>query len=470
MVTFHSVMTLCIPLLTLVNICIAQNITTTAEPTKEEGGFYSASTIEILILVGVIIGCPIFICILCKWQRNKTEKFTKSRQEQLDKITAGAMQRQEVQMVQANQKAAGQRGGFMMQTNGVPMHNQSPSQQPMIAHGEMQERSMQNPAAPINASNAKPIALIDAPSTPEAQPPPPAGPAPKDFDRRRTEQPRSKAMNTSKDAQRQKSNSVLHKKANGKFSSQGVPAPPSGPPPASPPPDKKDKDKSAPPSYNDHVKKKENRDYALDMLIQSPSAEHQPPPAWTNPAIKNKKKAPTFMKVQSVSGVGKVDMESALVLPDVLDDAGDEEPPEVIPRTKTFDAKTGAPIELELEVDDGNKKNRERIKTEDIERSLSIPDKDDNKDDNDGNISDSSSGEPLDMNDKNLLQIAHEQMESKPPPSLQTIFGRNVMNKDDDSESEDSLLKRQQAFEQGKEDMGPSSPPDKPESTFVLNV
>ena len=482
MLPYDSVMAICI-LSTFINIiplCLSQNTTTTNTPTTtEEAGFLSASTTEILILVAVIIGCPICILLLCKWQKNKTAKFTKSRQEHLDRITAGAMQRQQIQMAQAQQRAG------LMSTNGVPIHSQSPSQQPMIHHGEMNERHSQNPAQSINGTNARPLQLIaDAPSDdPDTfKPPPPAGPAPvpsraqsvqpvrnkgkrssiakqpKEFNRRQTEMVHGSkraiiAQNTSKDAQRQKSNSVLQRKANGQFSSKGVPAPPSEPPPASP--------KEAKPK----------RDVALDMLIQSPeqSPKHQPPPAWTtslNDKNKSKnKKAPNFMKVQSVSGVGnKVDMESALILPDVEDDVDDDAPPEAIPRTKTFDAKTGAPIEIELDaVVNGDNKNRERIKTEDIERSLSIPVDDDAK----GNMSDSSSGEPLDDNDKNLLQIAHQQMESKPPPSLQTIFGRKVINKDEESESEDSLLKRQQDFEQGKETEIAMS---KPESTFVLNV
>merc|ERR1719411_1062241 len=91
-------------------------------------------------------------------------------------------------------------------------------------------------------------------------------------------------------------------------------------------------------------------------------------------------------------------MESASVLPDIEDDV-DEPPPEQIPKAKTFDAITGAPIE-----------NEEEKKV-------------------------------------NLLQRAQSQM-AEPPPSLQTLFGRRVKSKDDpeSSDDDDSLFQRQRDF------------------------
>ena len=498
----HSVTTIWISLTTLLNLCLSQNTTTTSPSKEEEDDFYSASTVEILILVGVIVICPLIILAIRWWQKAKTNKFAKSRQERLDHITAGAMQRNEIQLAKQAQRVG-------MSTNGVPMHQQSPSQQPIIHHGEMQERHIQTPALPLTTSNAAPVQvqpnIIPAPSRvsmvnkPAAMSVPRAvslannigrgsminnkpkpNSKPKEFERRRTEivyksanaKARANAKPNAKSnaTQHQKSHSLLHRKANGQFSSQGVPAPPSGPPPNSP----KNKDVGA---------RKRDVDIALDMLIESPSNQPQSQPQTKPRPLQPRQPPPAWNKVQSVSGVVKKEVESAIILPDVENDVASS-PPQSIPRTKTFNALTGAPImELNEEEDkDAFKRNRDRIKTEDIERSISIPDnekqqkekeREEEKKADDGDISDSSSGESLDQNDRKLLQIAHQQMKSHPPPSLQTIFGRRVVSKDDkaESESEDSLLKRQAQYEKagdGSDELG--SPPDKDESKIILNV
>lgn len=118
---------------------------------------------------------------------------------------------------------------------------------------------------------------------------------------------------------------------------------------------------------------------------------------------KKEKKSLTFSKVLSVSVDDNVMnnlMESASVLPIIEDDVN-EPPPKQLPKQKTFDAITGAPIQ-------------------------------------------SNESE----NDVNLLQIAQDQMSNEQIPSLQTLFGRRVKSKNDSdsSDDDDSLLQRQRDF------------------------
>ena len=434
------------------------SITSTTPTSAEEDNFFAATTNEIILLLAIIIFCPIFIAIFCWWQKSKTRKFAKERQERSDKLMASAAQRREIQMAHQQQR----------QTNSPPMNGR------MISHGNMQESHVQNQRSPLNNSMARPqhIAsdpssdhegaggLAMAPSAPRAPSMPSAVPPKSRQKSVKNDKARISIINyKNRENELEKKKSVLQKKEDGTFSSKGVPPPPS----------------NSPPKVNEKKKQENKRDVVLDMLVESPSGQNQPPPAWTSPpkskprgiSIGKKKKAPNFMKVQSLSDAPMVKPESALVLPDVEDDV-DTAPPQSIPRTKTFDAQTGAPID---ENNDGNNKNknRDRIETEDIEKSISIPDQDEKKG-NDGNMSDSSSGEALDANDNNLLKIAHDQMQSQPPPSLQTIFGRRVNNENDESESEDSLMKRQEQYKHSDAPDEVGSPPDKPESTFILNV
>lgn len=467
-------------LLTIIQICSSQTTTTLTSTTAETEGdpFFAVRSIELYVLAGIIIGCPICIALLCCWQKIKTKKFAKERAERTADIKAGAQQNR--QRIQA-QRQQQQRGAIQMQ-----QRQNAPNQQG-IHHGSMQETFNQNAAVPLNTSNAEPVRNIN--HEPSA-------------------------------------------------SKEKIPAPPAAAPSAP----------SAP-----------QQDIALDML--SGTTSYNPPPA-DDKKKKKKKNPPSFMKVQSVSVIEKMDVESALVLPDVEDDADNEPPPESMPRTKTFDAITGAPQEPQIKVvnDNGgggggadldwaNPENYGRLNTVDVakmkeeeemgkneeiggrisivqekdiddlmdkknddkkedvaldmlsgtkEDDVIINYKDDDKkedddededgkkedsviikedeEDDDEDMSDSSSGEALGGNaDTNLLTAAHEQMSNQPPPSLQTIFGKVNPIKTDEEESsdEDSLMQRQQEYgndPDGMDDIGSPVDETKPESTFTLNV
>ena len=142
-------------------------------------------------------------------------------------------------------------------------------------------------------------------------------------------------------------------------------------------------------------------DQHLDKISEADSSKRQK-------TTKKAKKFTTFQKVLSVSvdvDATNNPMESASILPVVENDVN-EPPPDSMPNETAFNAIAGVPIQKK------EKKEKEEEKKVD------------------------------------LLQIAQNQMAEAPIPSLQTLFGRRVKNKNDpeSSDDDDSLFQRQRDF------------------------
>eukprot|EP01084_Bolivina_argentea_P126432 223868_1 len=168
----------------------------------------------------------------------------------------------------------------------------------------------------------------------------------------------------------------------------------------------------------------------------------KPPPPAGLPPDQNRQKAPSFMKVDSTKAQEKKDLRSALDLPVIENDVA-QSPPTVKPNAQTFDPRTGVPQQPSVMVPLKSKES-DSEEHNNVLKTRNVPITDDNDAPTDPDDGASSSGAPLASSHDQLLS-PQQQMAAQPMPSLQSIFGRRVDNKDD-SDSDDSLLKRQQTF------------------------
>eukprot|EP00485_Elphidium_margaritaceum_P020998 CAMPEP_0202713270 /NCGR_PEP_ID=MMETSP1385-20130828/52467_1 /ASSEMBLY_ACC=CAM_ASM_000861 /TAXON_ID=933848 /ORGANISM="Elphidium margaritaceum" /LENGTH=393 /DNA_ID=CAMNT_0049373565 /DNA_START=152 /DNA_END=1333 /DNA_ORIENTATION=+ len=385
-------------------------MSTTTQSTEEDD-FFAMNTIEIAILGGVAIGCALFVGILCCYQKNKTKKFEQQRQRETDELFADVERKRQHKMAQMRRQQS-------MQQNLLQQQQQS------------QRQPQQRPLAKsVAVTRHHPHAAGGGDSTTGAS------------------TPRDRGRIASVNGARPLAQSLLH-------SAEDAPPPP---PPA-----------SAPPA--DVIELAQRREQR--KVVPAPPAAA---------ARDDTAPAHAFKKVLSVPdalGATAPLPESALTLPDVERDSRSAAPPQSVPAPKMFDAATGSPMrpdddslprKISIAIADDEEGDGGTEQQGDVDESAAMhvhkasmmtaivhdEEKSEDEEEVDGSASASSSS---DANDRHLLAIAHQQMESKPPPSLQTIFQRNVQRDEDgklqrDSDSDDSLMQRQQQFIENPEKM-----------------